>query len=448
MTAPAAATGTSFTSATAGVGKFALAGKTLLIPSMAPFASRLLAASFRAFGVNAEVMETYRGMDLGRESTSGKECFPCQVTLGDILWHLRKEKDRLGTDFSPGDYVYFLPEAGGPCRFGMYTRMQRLALDRFDNLRDVKIAYLSTSDAYAAGGLLPAEEMSRFRKLGWVATVAADVLDRIAWRVRPYEAIPGSTDAYLALALASLERTVIAAAPTLDFSLIHDEVELIARGAVPLMDPAQPRRPLIGVVGEIYLRTHPDSNQEVVRQIERFGGEAIVSSMAEWINFISHETATRLRRETATALRKRDWKGLRASLSAWAAQAAEKRYLAWRQAQVYARALRHLSICEDHAVAEIERFLDDDRHFTFDIGTEACLSIGGALAYAHHGARGVVNVFPFSCMPSSIASSILTPLFQAMEFPYQDVSCDGTTQPNREAALRTFIYQASQSTHR
>src|SRR5512146_3178967 len=93
------------------VSQFDVSGKTLLLPDMAPFGARLLAASFRAVGINAKVMETYKGLAYGREFTSGKECFPCQVTMGDILYHLEQEKERLGPAFSPSRYVYFLPEA-------------------------------------------------------------------------------------------------------------------------------------------------------------------------------------------------------------------------------------------------------------------------------------------------------------------------------------------------
>jgi len=64
------------------LGRFDVSGRILLIPEMNPFASRLLAASFRAFGVSAQVMETYTGLAWGKEFTSGKECFPCQITLG------------------------------------------------------------------------------------------------------------------------------------------------------------------------------------------------------------------------------------------------------------------------------------------------------------------------------------------------------------------------------
>jgi len=74
----------------------------------------LLAGVFRGFGVNAVVMETYKGLDLGKEFTSGKECFPCRVTTGDILLYLQKEQERLGGAFDGENYILFMPEADGP----------------------------------------------------------------------------------------------------------------------------------------------------------------------------------------------------------------------------------------------------------------------------------------------------------------------------------------------
>jgi predicted nucleotide-binding protein (sugar kinase/HSP70/actin superfamily) len=79
----------------------------LLIPEMNRMASHLVAATFRGFGVTAQVMETYNGLDLGKEYTSGKECYPCQITLGDILYFVQKEKERLGEAFNPGSVCLF-----------------------------------------------------------------------------------------------------------------------------------------------------------------------------------------------------------------------------------------------------------------------------------------------------------------------------------------------------
>ncbi|NLJ27421.1 MAG: CoA activase [Deltaproteobacteria bacterium] len=421
-----------------------VSGKTLLIPEMAPFGSHLIAACFRAMGTDAVVMETYKGVNLGREFTSGKECFPCQVTLGDILHHLRKEKERLGPAFSPEQYVYFLPEADGPCRFGMYNKLQRLILDRFEEFKEVPIVYLSTEDAYSTGSIMPPERASAFRRLSYVAIIIADVLDRTVWRVRPYEWRPGMTDEFMKKALEAMVSMIETVGADLNFKKMYRMLEDIVATAASFIDPHQPRRPRIGIVGEIYLRSHPDSNQNIVRQLERFGAEVVDASIGEWINFITFVQARKLQRQWKLAQKIRDHKAMRQISRQWLANRIEILYQSRRQNQVYRCALKHLDIEADHTIRSIERRLDRNRLYSFDIGTEAALSIGGALEYVHHGFDGIVNVFPFTCMPSTICTAVLKPLLHKMKVPYIDAPYDGGIQPNREVALRTFAYQARQ----
>ncbi|MEJ2025159.1 MAG: CoA activase, partial [Deltaproteobacteria bacterium] len=119
----------SFESLNKTLGRFSLQEKTFLIPQMNRIGSHLLAAAFRGFGIQAKVMDTFEGLDLGMEYTSGKECYPCQITTGDILSFMKKEQERLGNAFDPDQYIYFMPESSGPCRFGMYNKYQRIILD-------------------------------------------------------------------------------------------------------------------------------------------------------------------------------------------------------------------------------------------------------------------------------------------------------------------------------
>ncbi|MCE5244956.1 MAG: CoA activase [Syntrophobacteraceae bacterium] len=426
------------------VRQFDVSGKILLMPDMAPFGVRLLASCFRAFGVEAVVMETYKALSLGREFTSGKECFPCQVTLGDILHYLLREKDRLGSSFSPERYVYFMPEADGPCRFGMYNKLQKMVLDRFDEFRDIPICYLSTNNAYATGSIMPADRSPAFRKLSYICVIIADVLDRIGWRVRPYEWRPGMTDAFLDEGLGALRSAIESEGAGIDFSKLFRITEEIAATAATFIDPHKPRRPRIGIVGEIYLRSHPDSNQNIVRQIELYGGEVVNASIAEWINFIAYDRDVKLRRQCKLFWKEGSHGTLRHWWRQWTDIQMERFYQAWRQGQVYRMVMRHLDIQPDHGMGSIERRLEGERLFSFAIGTEAALSIGGALEYAHHDFDGVVNVFPFTCMPSTVCAAVLKPLLHKMRLPYLDAPYDGAIQPNREVAMRTFLYQAKQ----
>lgn len=421
-----------------------VSGKTLLMPDMAPIASQLLAASFRAFGVNAVVMETYQGLALGRKHTSGKECLPCQVTLGDILLHLQREKERLGSAFSPEQYAYFMPEADGPCRFGMYNKLQRLVLDQFPEFELIPIVYLSTKDNYATAGILPAETARLFRRLTYVALITADALDRITWRVRPYERSAGRTDAFMAEAVARIAGIIETVGADLDFAKIYSALSDVAATAATFVDPQKPRRPMIGLVGEIYLRSHPGSNQDIIRQLEAFGAEVVDASLGEWVNYITSESLKKVNRRWLEARRRRDGAGRRAAVRQWIGLQIETWYQRWRQRQVYRCALQHLDIQPDHTISRIMKRLNRNRLFHEAIGTEAVLSIGGALEYAHHGFDGVINVFPFTCMPSTMASAILKPLLNDMKIPYLDAPYDGAMQPNRDVALRTFMYQALQ----
>ena len=55
---------------------------------------------------------------------------------------------------------------------------------------------------------MPAEASSIFRKLCYVTIIIADILDRIVWRVRPYELRPGLTDSFMEKALEALVEEV------------------------------------------------------------------------------------------------------------------------------------------------------------------------------------------------------------------------------------------------
>ena len=154
---------TAFESLKAKVGKFSLANKKLLVPEMGRTVSHLVGATMRSFGVDAQVMETYKGLQLGKQYTSGKECFPCQVTLGDVLYHLEREKEKLGEAFRAENYLYFMAESGGPCRFGMYNKLHRIVMDSMDGFSKTRITSITAEDSYSLGGLMAPEVRTNFR---------------------------------------------------------------------------------------------------------------------------------------------------------------------------------------------------------------------------------------------------------------------------------------------
>ena len=119
-------------------------------------------------------------------------------------------------------------------------------------------------------------------------------------------------------------------------------------------------------------------------------------------------------------------------------------YQQYRQNQIYRRVATLIDLPGDHKVAHLEEVLKEKDLFSFDVGTEACLSIAGIMEYIHEGYNGVVNVYPFTCMPSTMTSAVVKPIMTQAKVPFLDTPYDGTSQPGREAAIRTFMYQAEQ----
>ena len=87
--------------------------------------SRMLAAAFRSIGLDTRVTpeEDSRTLELGGKYTSGDECYPQRIVLGDYMKLLEDEK------LDPKKTAFLLPTANGPCRFGQYVALLRRILD-------------------------------------------------------------------------------------------------------------------------------------------------------------------------------------------------------------------------------------------------------------------------------------------------------------------------------
>jgi len=337
-----------------------------------------------------------------------------------------------------------MPEAEGPCRFGMYNKYQRIVLDSFPELRRLKIGSLTSIDAYSIAGMIEKEKARDFRKSAYFSIVIADILDRLLWRVRPYEKGEGMADEFIERSMKTMADTFESYGAKCEFDKILDKLEEIIEEAKAIIDPTIPPKPLIGIVGEIYLRTHVHANQDVIRVLERYGAEVINASIAEWVNYTTYDRM----REAKTGLRlnlKQFRLGkVKEYLKKILSYGIDLYYQQIRQDQIYKRVKTLIDLAGDHRVGDLEKTLMKEDLFSFDVGTEACLSIAGIIEYMHEGYNGVVNVYPFTCMPSTITSAVVKPVMNRMKVPYMDTPYDGTYQPGREAAIRTFMYQAQQ----
>ena len=271
-----------------------------------------------------------------------------------------------------------------------------------------------------------------------------DVLDRLLWRVRPYEKEQGITDDFVERSMYDMANSFEKYGAKKDFNHILDHLEEIIEEGKSIIDSSTPPKPLIGIVGEIYLRSHTQSNQDVICLLEKFGGEVVNASIAEWFNYTTYDRLREAKRGLTVSLRQFHFDRAKKYLKQIVKHGAELWYQQRKQDQVYDRVRKIMPITGDHRIGHLEKILEEKDLYSFEVGTETCLSIPGIMAYVKEGYNGVVNVYPFTCMPSTITSAIVHPIMNRMKVPYLDTPYDGTFQPGREAAIRTFMYQAKQ----
>jgi predicted CoA-substrate-specific enzyme activase len=387
--------------------------KKIYIPFMCDH-SFAVAAAFEACGVEAGVIPPSDEETLywGRKLTTGKECYPCIVTTGDMVKLLKDP----AVDSSRA--AFFMPSGNGPCRFGQYHRFHRLVLDDLGFQHVPVYAPNQDETLYADLGIIG----SRVTRLGWQGIVAVDLLTKKLLETRPYERDKGRTDEVYQAALHTVCEAIRSGGEGLP--------EALRKGLEPFgrieMHGAG-TRPLIGIVGEIFVRLNAFSNENVIRKIEQFGGEAWLAPLTEWILYVNTISKGR-------SLRKRSFSNLLKVLLTDHYQKKDEHSLE----KIFRGHLKHHGEPKTKALFKMAQpFIDP----SFE--GEAILSIGKTIDFVDRGASGIVNIMPFTCMPGTIVSTLLKRYREENQnIPILNMAYDGQEQTNTMTRLEAFMHQA------
>ncbi len=373
------------------------------------------AAAFRACGVDADVFpeQDEETQIWGRKFTTGKECYPCILTTGDMVKLVRRD------DFEPNRAALFMPSGSGPCRFGQYHRFHRLVLDEL-GFHNVPIYSPDQDESlYSDFGIIG----GKFLRLGWQAIVAVDLLTKKLLETRPYEKNRGETDRVYQECLSLLCKT-IEKEGDLEQAMIEcrdrfDAIDTLGNG----------EKPLIGIVGEIYVRSNPFANENVIDKVEQFGGEAWLAPITEWIHYVNAMGRRR------TLKRKHFSNLLRIVLTEYYQKKDEHQL-----EKIFRGHLRH---GKEPSTRKVLNQASPYVHDSFE--GEAILSIGKTVDFCEKGASGVINVMPFTCMPGTIVSALLKRYREENNnLPVLNMAYDGQEQTNTLTRIEAFMHQARQ----
>ena len=389
-----------------------ITGRKLFIPYMGDH-TYAFAAGLRGLGVPAEAFgfSDKESVEIGRQFTTGKECYPLIVTTGDMVKKTREP------GFEPEKSAFFMPSGTGPCRFGQYNMFQRLVMQELGH--DVPVfAPNQDMDFY--------KEIKGFAKVGWVAMVGVDLLYKALYDTRPFEVTRGDANAVYQRSLKRFSDALeFGNSPYKALAECADEFRAIKT------DKSQPK-PTIGIVGEIYVRTHSFCNDFLVEKVEALGGRVWLAPLMEWIYYTNCTRSWHLK--------------------------TEKHYLDWVKNAIQHKAqvlIEHKLAKPFHGVID---YLDEtpttgileysDPYVDRSFEGETVLSVGKVIDYHHHRVNGIINAMPFGCMPGTIVTAILKKLREDHDnLPMISLAYDGTQHAGTETKLEAFMHQAKQFMH-
>ena len=264
------------------------------------------------------------------------------------------------------------------------------------------------------------------------ALVVGDVLMRVLYRVRPYEAVPGSAnqlyEKWNAVAEDLFAKGIkISQYNKLMKDIIHDFDNL----------PLKPiKKPRVGVVGEILVKFHPTANNQIVETIEKEGAECV---MPDLLDFFFYTFATGIFRHKQLAFDAKTERNAR--LLVWGLE------LFRRKMKKYLRKSRRFDA--PNSIYEMMKGVDDIVQLG-NITGEGWFLTAEMVELIHSGAPSIACVQPFACLPNHVTGKGMIKELRR-RFPNSNISAidfdPGSSEVNQLNRLKLLLSNAPVGKH-
>lgn len=397
---------------------------TILFGNLTPKHDALIEAVFRGCGYRCEALPlpTRSCYDTGKEFCNNGLCNPNYYTAGNLIEYLRRLK-RGGwtTEEIVDGFLYFSIGGCGPCRFGMYESEYKLALENA-GFPGFRVLTFQSNRVIREGSSQPGLQYTVNFGLGMLnALNFGDILFEMAYRIRPYEVEPGSTDRAIEDATRILAEHLSQQGfyepfdpPRKDkwgstVSILRKIYHHLAgpewRAA---LDRARQRlervevdwlrvKPVVKATGEFYSAiSEGDANHHLYRFLEREGAEVLVDPIGNIVRYWIHQARGHNRRRKGLPGYSRK-KELTLAFAEW--------FWGWQ----YRRSAQRLGgLAHDLEDQEELEELARPYYDPLTRGGEGHLMVGRALLVARRRAAHLfLSVKPFGCMPSTQADAVL-----------------------------------------
>lgn len=348
---------------------------TILCPQMSPIHFDFVEQAFKVCGYRAEILngDDRKVVDCGLKYVNNDACYPSIIVVGQIMEAL------LSGRYNPDKVAVIITQTGGGCRATNYIGFIRRALEKA-GMQHIPVISLSAQGLEKNPGL---KYTPKLLNRAMQALVYGDLLMRVLYRVRPYEAVKGSAnklyEQWKERCLKSLTNGKHREFKKNIKGIVHDFDNLECLNIV---------KPRVGVVGEILVKFLPAANNYLVDQLEAEGAEAVVPDLIDFFLYCAYD-----------ANYKADNLG-KSKKSAHISNIAISLIELYRKPAVKAlKASKRFT-----PPAKITELADYAKDFV-SIGNqtgEGWFLTGEMIELIHSGANNIVCTQPFACLPNHV----------------------------------------------
>nr|MCR5329346.1 2-hydroxyacyl-CoA dehydratase [Saccharofermentans sp.] len=293
---------------------------TILAPQMAPIQFEMVESVFHKHGYKLKLLKqaTREDIECGLKYVNNDACFPTIIVIGQMINAI------LSGEIDPDNTTLAITQTGGGCRATNYVAFLRKALKEagYPQIPVITISVQRFEKNEGFDYTIP------FALDAIKALCAGDMLSTLLLRVRPYEKVEGSANALYSYInrigkrlfnpkmvnedlterydvvmpnsyfSKSIEQKKEIRECLLSIGVDLDNIPVITKykefvkfavakfDALPLADI--PRKPRVGLVGEILVKFQPDANNNAIDVIESEGCEAVLPGVLDFFLYCAY----------------------------------------------------------------------------------------------------------------------------------------------------------------
>ena len=351
---------------------------TILCPQMSPIHFSLLEPAFRASGYHIEVLpnDNKQAVDTGLKYVNNDACYPSLMVVGQIMDAI------LSGRYDTNKLAVIITQTGGGCRASNYIGFIRRALKKAGYEH---IPVISANLSGLEGN--PGFKLSLPLILrGIYGVVFGDIFMKCTYRLRPYEAVPGSVNAMHEKWQKVCIRFLSNGYPSRrKFKKLCRDIIADFDTNIELLNVKKPR---VGVVGEILVKFLPAANNHLVELLESEGAEAVVPDLLDFLNYCFYNQNFKVE--------KLGFAKKKAALANLGIKALE-----WFRAPASEAFAKSRHFTPPVRIEKLGRMASDIVSLGNQTG-EGWFLTGEMLELIHSGASNIVCTQPFACLPNHV----------------------------------------------